>query len=468
MATTLRALVLALLVWCPAPVAAEVLVRWDLTDIPPARALGISTVLVSGTDTTAVRQALAMGYAVFVDLRDAAVLANLPADRLAGAVVTGDASAETVRAAERRLTAPGARVLRAESRGKWPHVRVNWVTTRNDVLVVSSRTAQPWLENNGALVRIAQRGRPETVPLLVYPWQPITIADVHQGPARDNYLVAIAEAGTFGSHLVLPLAESFQRDLLLGKPSARESWDAIRRYIDFYSWNLPRFYRPLANIGVVTSDTVRDFELLNLLTRHNLPFELLDAEGLKRRSGPALDLLIVTDEPGGALVPVLADFARAGGAVVLGPSEGAARDFPWARERLLDETEERASYAVGNGRVLELRRPVADPNVFALQMREALGPSRRVVDIWNGITVLAAPYVSPDGDTILLPVLNYAHEPLPVQIRVKGAFTAVHLEQPGEGTVLIPFRERGGFTEFVLPELRIAGRVFLTRHAGSR
>ena len=38
-----------------------------------------------------------------------------------------------------------------------PHVRLNEVTRRNDVLQVAGRSAQPWLENNGALVRLARR-----------------------------------------------------------------------------------------------------------------------------------------------------------------------------------------------------------------------------------------------------------------------------------------------------------------------
>ena len=61
-----------------------------------------------------------------------------------------------------------------------------------------------------------------------------------------------------------------------------------------------------------------------------------------------------------------------------------------------------------------------DPNAFALEVRQLLGRERRVVDIWNGITVLAAPYEEPKGRARVLTVLNYAHQPLPVQMRVRG------------------------------------------------
>jgi hypothetical protein len=60
-------------------------------------------------------------------------------------------------------------------------------------------------------------------------------------------------------------------------------------------------------------------------------------------------------------------------------------------------------------------------------------------------------------------VLNYAAQPLPIQLRIKGVFSQVHYESPGEAVTLLPYEHRDGFTEIVLPELRIGGRVFLTR-----
>ena len=80
----------------------------------------------------------------------------------------------------------------------------------------------------------------------------------------------------------------------------------------------------------------------------------------------------------------------------------------------LQESDELVSYRFGEGRVLELRKPVTDPNAFAMQVREVLGADRRVVDIWKGITVLTALYEAAEGDTLLLSVLNYAHMAQPV------------------------------------------------------
>jgi hypothetical protein len=77
--------------------------------------------------------------------------------------------------------------------------------------------------------------------------------------------------------------------------------------------------------------------------------------------------------------------------------------------------------------------------------------------------VLAAPYAEPIGTGALLTVLNYAHQPLPVQLRIAGTYTQVQYESPEEEATLVPHQHRDGYTEFVLPALRIGGRVFLTR-----
>lgn len=461
MSSYARILFLLLLVQ-PAPVQGEVLVRWDLDRVPARESLGVSTLLIRVDRTAAIEDALAKGYRVYVEL-DNGTRAKLPAlERLSGVVVSGSVSPEQLAGLKQRLAIPPAHIRSTEDRGKWPHVRLNWVTSEDDVLQVSSRTSQPWLENNGALIRIAQTERPGVAPLLAYPWTPITISDVHQGPALENYLVAIAEAGSFGSDLVLPLHESFQRSLLLGLPGARADWQEIRRSLEFYSWDLPRQYRPVANIGVVTSEPMRDFVLLNLLTRHNLPFVLIPPDRLNAEAVASMDLMILLDEASRPQAEFLAGFARKGGTVVL---TSAPRGLPWHATAPLQESDERASYQVGEGRVLELRAPVTDPNAFAMQVREVLSAERRVVDIWNGITVLTALYESAEGDTLLLSVLNYAHMAQPVQLRVKGVYTQAHFESPESDAELLSLRHRDGYTEFVLPALRVGGRVFLTHGA---
>jgi hypothetical protein len=423
-----RSLAVLLLFVLPVSSYAEVLVRWDQEQVPSRESLDVSALLVPAKNSRAVENSLAQGYRVYLEVEAAAVPGfTPPSDRLAGIVVRGPVSPSQLSQLRQRLGSSGTRVLALEERGKWPHIRTNWVTKRNEVLQVSSRTAQPWIEQNAALVRIAQASQPGSAPLLTYPWRPITLSDVDEGPRLEDYLVAIADAGSVGADLVLPMHERFQRNLLLGKPDARRWWTEIRSYIDFYSWNLPNRYRPLANIGIVTADPMASFEVMNLLARHNLPFEIIAPEGLATRGLTPFNVVIVLNQPQGAQAGVLAEFAKNG------------------------------------GRVVERLSGVADPNAFALEIRRMLGRERRIIDVWNGITVLAAPYQEPDGRSVLVTALNYAYEPLPVQMRVRGTFSVVQYESPEEGTALLPHRHIAGYTEFLLPALRIGARVFLSQ-----
>jgi hypothetical protein len=126
------------------------------------------------------------------------------------------------------------------------------------------------------------------------------------------------------------------------------------------------------------------------------------------------------------------------------------------------KSDDRVSYQVGAGRVVEVLKGIADPNAFALEMREVLGRERRVIDIWNGITVITEAYRDPAGRSVLVTALNYAHQPLPVQLRVRGTFSLVRYESPDQPSTLLPNQHREGYTEFVLPALSIGGRVFLS------
>lgn len=446
---------------------AEVLIRWDRDEIPSSFSLGVPTVVVPGGNGTAIRNAIAQGYRVYLEV-DAPALAAFvpPASGFAGVVVKGAPAAEGLARLERRLEPLGARVLVAEERGKWPHIRTNWVTRNNDVLQVSGRSAQPWIENNAALLRIARAARPGSPPLLAYRWTPISLAEVDKGPALENYLVAIAEAGSFGGSLLLPLHEHLQTDLLLGRPQARAQWGEIRRYLEFYAWSLPGQYHPTANIAVVTAEPMFWFEVMNLLLRHNLPFELLDPSRLTASDLSAVDLLVVLGAPVRSQVAGLTAFAQGGGTVVLaaGPEDVPGPDIPkrWGDKPPLMRSEDRVTYAVGAGRVTEVLKGIADPDSFALEMRQILGRERRVVDIWNGITVLTSTAKAPDGESVVVTAVNYAHQPLPVQLRVRGVFSIVHVESPDEPAVLVPHTHRDGYTEFVLPSLRVGARVFLS------
>ena len=52
------------------------------------------------------------------------------------------------------------------------------------------------------------------------------------------------------------------------------------------------------------------------------------------------------------------------------------------------------------------------------------------ISLWNALTVIAVPYSVAGGREKLVELVNYAQEPIPVQVRVKGSFSSVVYETP--------------------------------------
>ena len=317
------------------PAAAEVLIRWDEAEVPSAASLGISTLVIPADNGAAIRRAIAGGYRVYLEVAARALSDFIPpSDGFAGVVVRGQASAQQLALLGSRVGRRG-RVITLDERGKWPHIRSNWVTRNGEVLQVSNRSAQPWIESNAALMRIidstpqrppakASAGGSSNV-FLTYTWHSEMQSELDEGPETDNYLVAIAEAGSFGGDLLLPLHKRFETDLLLGLPPARDAWQQIQRYLAFYSWELPSRYAAVANIGVATADPIAWFEVMNLLSRHNLPFQLIAPPRLSTDATAGLDVLIVLNPSTPGQYKILDAFARRGGTVVVAATSASAR-----------------------------------------------------------------------------------------------------------------------------------------------
>ena len=126
-------------------------------------------------------------------------------------------------------------------------------------------------------------------------------------------------------------------------------------------------------------------------------------------------------------------------------------------------SEHTVSYALGSGKVLELSEPVIDPETFAQDIRRLLGKENALISLWNGLTTIAVPYRDHGGTMKVLEFVNYAEdEPLRLQVQVKGSYASIRYEAPEHKCCesLVPIKHNG-FTEFVIPELRIAGRVHL-------
>ena len=99
---------------------------------PFLQALAISTVVVPGANPPRFGTRSEEGYRLYVEIEAASAAAFKPI-----AVCRRDHQAP-LPAVPERLAQQGQRRCAADDRGKWPHIRTNWVTRNKDVLQVQS------------------------------------------------------------------------------------------------------------------------------------------------------------------------------------------------------------------------------------------------------------------------------------------------------------------------------------------
>jgi hypothetical protein len=355
-----------------------------------------------------------------------------------------------------RTAHPKLKFLVLGSGGKQPQMRGSLVIRRNSVLEVSSPTAQPWIDTNLSLVKIEQRSRREQTPLYTFSW---ASPDSQSPPTATDYSLALAESGAFDADLVLELDERLQKALADQDRQAWSLWKQLKPYADFYS-NASKAKRDLvANVAIVVDDPDPTDEPMNLLARHNIPFKVLFPADVKSDDLSSFEVLVMFAKPDLGSSERIADLATRGRTVVIVDANGS---YPWQKGNPVRLNEKAISYALGTGRVIELAEPVIDPETFAQDIRRLLGNQNMPVSLWNGLTTVAVPYSDHRANANVIEFVNYATDPIHLQVRVKGVFNSVRFESPGHECCanLVPIK-RGGFTEFVIPELQISGRVYL-------
>jgi hypothetical protein len=444
-----------------------VFIRWTSSSLPPTAAeLGVTDLVIPWNNSfqAQVRAARTRGYRVYVEVPlDKAAAAATSASELAGIILTAQASEnEEVKKALPKLREahPRLKFLVLDPEGKQPEMRGSLVIKKGSVLEVSSPTAQPWIDTNLALVKVDQRARPEQSPLYKFSWGAPSDSD-SQRPTltADDYSLAVAEAGAFHADLILDVDNRLQQAIGNRDPQALTLWNQVRLYANFYSHSAEAGLKAAANVALVVDDLDPSDEAMNLLARHNIPFKVFVAGDVRSESLEAFNVVVVFAKPDRSTSERMGDLATRGKTVVLVDAHGS---YPWQKgspERLNEHV---LSYVVGNGKVLELSEPVSDPEVFAQDIRRLIGTQNVLLNLWNGLTTIAVPYAQAGENVKSLELINYSGDPLRLQVQVKGSYSSIRYESPELKCCesLVP-AEHNGFTEFVIPDLRIAGRVHL-------
>lgn len=444
----------------------SVFIHWTGSTLPPARELGVSDLVLSYDASSPLAQAArAQGYRVYVEvLPQQATTAATKADTegWAGIILK---LRQSERAQVKNILAglqsahPKLRFFVLDQDGKQPEMRGSLVIKRDAVLEVSSPTAQPWIDSNLALVRIEQGADAAQVPMYSFSWNPPTAGQPARTITAADYSLAVAEAGAFHADLILELDAGLQKALSQRDPQAWTLWKQVRPYAEFYSHPAQEGLEAAADVVAVVDDLDPSDEAMNLMARHNIPFKVLLPANLESEDMEGIDVVVVFAKPDKELVNQLEHLASQGKAVVVVDAHGS---YPWQSQAAVQLNEHTVSYAVGSGKVLELSEPVSDPETFAQDIRRLIGNQNALMILWNGLTTIAVPYREKRGGLKTVDLINYAQDPVRVQVKVKGSFTTIRYDSPERGGCrsLAPTSHEG-FTEFVIPDLLIAGRVHL-------
>ena len=333
---------------------------------------------------------------------------------------------------------------------------------RDGILQVSSPTSQPWVDSNLPLVRFARAFDPNQPPFYTFSWDLSDPLQQKQGPSPSDYALAVAEARAFHADLLLEIPENQQRALARGDAEALKNWRQVKVYLEFYALARRDEAPEIApRVAVLTGDYDSSYEALNLMARHNIAFRVLAASTERdAKNFEAFDILVVFANPDATQIQAIAEFAERGGIAVLVNLPGS---YPWQTSPPAKTNAHSVSYPVGKGRVIELGEAVSDPETFARDIRRLMAKQSVPVSLWNSLTTLVAAYQGEKTDETVIELVNYAQELLQVQVQVKGELGSVRFASPERGCceVLTP-SYRDGFTEFVVPDLTIGGRVILS------
>lgn len=448
------------------PTWAGVFLLWTQPEVPAMEIVGADGLVIPwGNEAAGIsRRAQHLGYRTYIEvgLQQASAAAEMASEHgLAGIMLDpgGVTQVEVEKAAAQlRLSHPKLATLVVDRTGKQPQMRGHSIVSQHGVLETSSPTEQPWLDCNLALVRYDRTIHPQQVPLYQFDWELPEPLQQREGPSASDYALAVAEAGAFHADVILSLRADLQTGLAHHAPRALAFWSQVKPYLRFAGSSRGQL-QAQADIAVVADNDYNWFEPANLMARHNIPFRILTPVQLTGSALRNFELVVMFAVPDKPEVTILQEFASHGGIVALVDAKGA---YPWHSAKPARASDAMAAYTVGQGSIVELLKPVDDPDTFASDIRRLMDRRTVSISLWNALTTIAVLYREPASDEVIIELVNYAEDPLPVQVQVKGVFHSARYETPGGGCCrdLKPVQENG-FTQFVVPKLATAGRVYL-------
>jgi hypothetical protein len=343
----------------------------------------------------------------------------------------------------------------------WPGI-----ASPSDGAEASGPTANPWIDSNGWLLRLARVRSPgKTV------WVMFAPPGAPRVVLLESYLRAIADTGTWGGKWVVTLDSDLQIALARGDSKALEAWKAISTAVAFFErrrvWN---GLEPLGVIGVISDfagpNETTSQEVLNLMGRRSLAYRILESSAAATASLAGFKALIYVDEgaPAPPLRRKLLVFANQGGLLVVGAAWGPREGAPTGMEHPRVDVRR-----LGKGRLAICKDSPPDPFMIARDVHMLLGRTYDVARFFNLSAFLSYCAAAPDRTLELVQIVSFAIRfPNDVAtVWVPGKYISARLWSLGsqDSSPLEMVPENGG-TSLLLPPVPVYAGVELLRKRG--
>jgi hypothetical protein len=301
----------------------------------------------------------------------------------------------------------------------WPRVPVTRKGTAE-----GRPTGPPWVDANGWRALLAGTIAPNaSIWLMAEPPRDTAVL-------AENYALAVADASAYGARWVIALDPAMRLRLSKKDKAAVEAWSKIESALTYFP--NPSIAHPfLPQLGII-SDYVGPNrflagEVLNLATRRQLAFRIIDGANMASASFEDLRAVLLVDRkpPDEALLK----FAQSGGLLIL-PATAASAVASFPEAGIHDGAFK--IHTVGKGRAAVALKTWSDPYVLAGDVHLLMSRSHDPYRIWNAVSTHV--HVTGPMDSAVAHVLNYTGRVSghPVSLWIKGGFRTAHWRAMGE------------------------------------
>jgi hypothetical protein len=394
--------------------------------------------------------------------------ANIPvaiaAARSAGLIAVameGEAPADTgipviQRNADARIRWGGKSSVMSLSNGIWPGIP-------QDVNQAGGPTNLPWVDSNGATLRIARALAPEKEVWIEFnPPQPTATQ------TAEAYMLAVADPASYGARWVVSLDDGLRADLSAKKQPAMDSWKKVCAMLAFFQEHKQsKSYQPMGRLALVSNFAGDDWdhgeETLNLLPRLREPSRVFARSRAATASFEGLEAIYYTDQepPDAALRAKLLAFARGGG-ILFVPSKWSNPEGPpiAAEAYLLFNL-----HTLGKGRLAVCKEEQPDPYDLTADLQTIMSHRYDPIRLYNASSMNFFYETSAQGKQGVIHLLNYSRRPAsdgPL-FYVKEPHRTARLVSPelASPTELHWAPQEAGGSELSLPKISVYGAVEL-------